>query len=1389
MNTKRLIILFVQLIFLSFHITYANFGKKDIFFRSFSVNHGLSQNDVTSILQDEIGYIWIGTYDGLNRYDGFNNKVYRYEQGIENSLPGNRILCLSEDIKDNIWIGTEDGGLGVFSVQRKNFVPVKSLNNSVPKSITSICIDNDRIIYSTDGGKLFYANIKWTPDTIFIESHNIELPDNYLSESNSYVSSIEKIHDAILVGFLDGELIHLTENKNGYELVKVINNLSIENIFIGKTNEIWVSTFRGLKKYKYLKDYEEIIDITPKILKKLNNKRITSVFEDDNGNVWISTYNEGLFVLNNKFNRELVLSHFSTENSRIGVDNLNILYLDNTKTLWIGSHRDGMRMIDLNQKEFYRATFFEEELPMKRYIPNEFLMSACFVDNNGIRWVGIQDHGLFLYDNNTPSANRKRLILEDESNTVTDILEDSKGNLWFSTWYGLFKLTEKNRRLKVYNFEQINSSLAFSQAINNNTIFSLCEDVDGNIWLGSILGMFKIITSNTGQAKRIIKYRNPDLIQQDVGNIFCMASDPAHRLIIAGSKGSGLNFVYYNNENDSVVINQCSSNEKGEQYLSNNNVWAIALTKKNIWVGTDGGLNLLERKGDKYIFKEKFLIKDGLPSNKISSIEVDFEGKIWLGTGNGISCFDPTTQQFSNYFFFDGLQSNIFTQASAIDNEGKLYFGGIKGLNYFNPAEIINNDIIKSNIQIISLYLHQKLVNPGVNEAFKNPLTTDVPFCDQIDLEYFNNYFSLEFLDFHYSSQDKNAYEFKLEGYDREWIKTKGSNRVASYSRVPHGNYTFYVKKNNNEESIKSISIKVARPPWLRWWAYLLYILISYSLIGLLIRFFKQKTKHKNDILIEKHKREQEHLLNEMKIKFFINISHELRTPLTLIIEPINILRQSIKDSSALFKYADLADTNARKLLGLITQLLDFRKTETGNIKFNPHKSDLVEFLKTIYDSFSPLMETKSINFSFVNEETNMIMFFDKDIMDKIISNLLSNAIKFTPIGGEIELILELNIESVCVRVKDNGDGISEDCIDKIFDRFYQGSDRGGFGIGLAFSKNLAAIHSGDINVDSILNEGACFSFELPIIKYEENDNQEAYLLDSNDKTTNVLIVEEGENDDEKKLEVHHTDKKLILLVEDNDDLREFLANSLSKGYEILSAINGKEAYEIATNKLPDLIITDIMMPVMDGLAFASKINDNEYTNHIPIIFLTAKDGSEDQLIGIESGAVDYIVKPFSLIILQSKIKNLLRTISLQQDKFRNKFLYEPEKSDQISIEGEFIQKAQIVIKENINNSEFDVTMFCNELGVSRMQMHRKIKGVLGQSTTEFIRSVRLKHAAELLKTGNYNISQSMYEAGFDNPSYFTKSFKKIYGITPSEYNDSNITGSNLQDERVFPDD
>jgi signal transduction histidine kinase/DNA-binding response OmpR family regulator len=928
-----------------------------------------------------------------------------------------------------------------------------------------------------------------------------------------------------------------------------------------------------------------------------------------------------------------------------------------------------------------------------------------------------------------------------------------------------------------YRFEQISSEIENSGPINSDSHFSICEDADGNLWVGSYSGLYKLIMSGPGQCSEIIDYSYAVSKNNIEYWVMSVAADNDQRLILVGTKGGGLFQISYPESGNNIGVRHFSPRQEGDNFISSNNIWVIKIFGDKAWVGSDQGLNTLVSENGNYKFNNHISTKDGLRSNKIVSIEMDFHGNIWLGTGLGLSKYNLLNQSISNYDFYDGLQSNSFNETSARDDDGRLFFGGINGLNYFYPDQISDNHPTP-DLNITSFYVGNQEITPGLEINGNTPIDQSIPFVESISLDHENNDFSIYFKSFDYSNFDKNIYEYKIEGYDKDWLTVKGNNRVASYSNLPYGEHIFVVRLANREELKQSttqrLSIYIARPPWLSWWAYTIYVLFVAGILVLIVRYYVEQSRHKNEILIEKHKREQIEELNEMKIRFFMNISHELRTPLTLIREPLHLLKEYAIDNLKIKKYIDLAGLNAQKLHCLITQLLEFQQTETGNKKFAPEKADLVSFVQSIHESFTSLTDKKSIRFNFESSSHALVVYFDKDIIDKILSNLISNAHKFTNVNGLIKLSIdqiELNGEKfITIAVSDNGAGIAKEQQGKIFERFYQEKGNVGFGIGLAFSKNLAKIHNGNLEVESKPGEGARFTLTIPYV--ETIENEEALNLPGQiPKPENPWKpIECDELQVGSISQSESEENQVILLAEDNSDLRDFVSSYLSDSYTVLCAENGKEAFEIAIKELPDVVVTDIMMPVVDGIELAKNLAEDMHTNHIPVIFLTARDKSTDQLAGLETGAVDYIIKPFNIVHLHHKISNLLNTLKLQQNKTRSTFLHQPS-ADQIKQkENPFLNKAIEIVKTNLNNSEFDVTMFCEELGVSRMQLHRKLKATIGQSATEFVRSVRVKHAAELLSLGRHNVSQAMYEAGFDNPSYFTKSFKKIYGVNPSDY-------------------
>jgi signal transduction histidine kinase/ligand-binding sensor domain-containing protein/DNA-binding response OmpR family regulator len=1362
-----------------FASVFADIGEKDLLFQEFSVNNGLSQYDVTSIVQDSIGYIWIGTYDGLNRYNGFENKVFRHNNNVANSIPGNRVLCLASGPEGNIWIGTEDGGLGVYNIITEKFMHVVSQHQNLPTSVSAFYFNSKYLIVGTSYGALYSSTIDIKTDSVFLAFNPIPLDPGEFNATNNYVSSLAKIGNMLLVGFLDGELISLKEDDGNYTFYQIINNLNVTDIYVDSKRQVWVGTFTGLKYYKYLEGYETVIDITPEILNSSDKHRVTSISEDINGTIWFTTYLDGLFQLKKAENNEYVLAGFSTQNSKIGVDNLSTTFIDKSNTLWLGSHTDGVRIIDLFQKEFYKVSFYNDVLAEAGNLDQKLLMSSCFIDSFGNLWVGIQEKGLFMYSVQSKiyhfsSADKTRGL---NTNTITKIIEDSKGNLWFTGWQGLYMLSYKNNSKAGFRFNQISSGIQNSEQINNDSHFAICEDLDGNIWVGGYSGLYKLVLSGPGECSGIIDYS--DFVRKNNLDYWVMslASDKDQRVILAGTKGGGLFQINYSNNDEEIAVEQFSPNLEGDNYISNSNIWVIKTFDDKAWVGTDQGLNLLVSENGRYTFKELFNTDDGLRSNKIVSIERDFDGNIWLGTGLGLSKYSLSTGSMSNYDYYDGLQSNSFNETSAKDDKGRLFFGGINGLNYFYPDQITDSYSIPS-MKITSFYVGNQEVTPGLEINKSVPVTKSIPFVENIYLDYLNNDFSIYFQSFNYSNVDNNIYEYKIDGYDKDWLTAIGNNRVATYSNLPYGEHTFFVRLANNEKlkqsTTQSLTIYISRPPWLTWWAYTIYVLLGVGILFFIIRYFIEHSRHKNEILIEKHKREQVEELNEMKIRFFMNISHELRTPLTLIMEPLQLLKEHTIDNPKVRKYINLAGVNAQKLHHLITQLLEFQQTETGNKKLNPEKADLVGFVQSIYNSFVSLTDKKSIRFNFESNSHALHVCFDKDIIDKILSNLISNAYKFTDYNGVIKLSIdqvELNSENlISISVTDNGIGIPEGQQDKIFERFYQGKGNSGFGIGLAFSKNLAILHHGNLEVISKPGQGAKFILTIP--KIDSFKNEEELNPSSRDADTENYWRSIEYDEPERTLlpQIDPSEEQVVLLAEDNTDLREFVSSYLSDSYTVLSAENGEEAFKIATQELPDVVITDIMMPVMDGIELAKKLSEDIHTNHIPVIFLTAKDKDADQLAGFETGAVDYIVKPFNIVHVHKKIDNLLQTLRLQQDRTRSSFLLQSGPDQKKDHENKFISKAVEIVKANLNNSDFDVSMFCVELGVSRMQLHRKLKGTIGQTTTEFVRSVRIKYAAELLSQGQHNVSQAMYESGFDNPSYFTKSFKKIYGVNPSEY-------------------
>ena len=789
----------------------------------------------------------------------------------------------------------------------------------------------------------------------------------------------------------------------------------------------------------------------------------------------------------------------------------------------------------------------------------------------------------------------------------------------------------------------------------------------------------------------------------------------------------------------------------------------------------------------------------GLSSNAIHQILEDSTRNLWVSSNQGITRINPATHQFRIYDINDGLQSNQFSYAAALQSsDEKMYFGGINGFNVFNPHEIFDNPHIPP-VWITSFRLSNRDVEIATEDS---PLDKSILLTNSIKLPH-KAVFTFEFTALNYTSTRKNLYQYQLEGFSEEWTDPS-TRRNATYTNLDPGKYIFKVRASNNDGLWNyqgdRIEVIVLPPIWKTNYAYILYIFI---IVGIFIGFrsyLVSKQAMKNRLLIKDIEKKKIEEVNRLKLLFFTNISHEFRTPLTLIIGPVKQILQSNECSDVVTDKLKMVENNTQRLLNLVNQIIEFRKIETGNTRLKLSSINAVEFIKNIKKAFDQYAYDHSISYGFITNVEKVELWLDKDKIDKILFNLLSNAFKFTPEGGKVTISISIiqkaatenknNISAgriLRISVSDTGIGIPEEKIKKIFDRFYQVDKSeeykekarflgtAGSGIGLSLTRELVINHKGEITVESQLNKGSKFIVMLPAEK-EAYAGEEFSLENAKGPviTSNIMpqsIIQKNQSIQSESIsESQEKERSRLLIVEDNAELRAFLYNTLSLNYHVYQADNGLEGYEIAQNKMPDIIVTDIMMPVMDGIEMTKKLAGDASTDHIPIILLTAKSSDEAMLEGLEVGAVDYIIKPFSPDVLVHKIKNITSTRLRFKEKFKQEIILQPKEVTITSQEEKFLSKAMEVIEKHISDPAFDVSAFVSEMAMSRSVLYRKLDAVIGTSANEFIRQIRLKRAAQLLQTNQMKIADVSYAVGFNDPQYFSKCFSKEFGKTPTAY-------------------
>ncbi len=1315
-------------------------------FDFYSQEQGLSNNQIHCILQDKKGWMWFGTSQGACRFDGYKFTVFKNDPEDSTSLNGSLVRIIYEDRKGQLWVGTENGGLNKFNREKENFQhPFSSGKQAVLKEVSVTSIHDDQ------AGNLWVG----TENHVFLiknETVLTEIKPTNLSVFTDYFRVLRSDPSGrIWMGTNHGLYVY-NPKTNTSEKVNFPQSLSankeIWEIVMDDDGTVWVGTYDNgmfLVNQSTLEARQVIIDPENE-----RSKTVRSISKDKNGKYWIGTRG-GLYVYEKNRGATAFYYHEEREPKSLVNNSVQCIVHDLKGDVWIGT-RNGINFLIEERQNIHG---FKSMPGDDRYL-NSSEVYAFWVDPKGDVWVGTESGGINILNRRT---GRFKILLPHKgnpnslsSNCIKALLDDGNNNLWIGTFLGGIDVLN----LRTETFRHYKNDLSNPGSLSDNRVWSLFKDSNNNIWVGTSSGLDRF-DAPTG---KFIHY--PNLTE---GQVNWIAEDDQHCLWI----GSDLLAIYNLKDQNVVRVNQTTRD-------------MLQDSKKRFWLAINNqGIALYSK--EKGIVKS-YSEKNGLANNQALSILEDDDHFLWISTTNGLSKFDPEKERFHNFSLQNGFQNNQFTYGAALKTkDGELFFGGISGFNVFDPAKIKSGDYF-APIVLTDLKIFNKSVKIG-NQR-KDVLTKCISETQKIRLEYDQNSITLDFASFDYANIGIQ-YSYYLEGFDKDWTEPSVA-RSATYTNLDPGEYTFRVKtvSIDRQESNPGpiLTIVVLPPYWQTWWFRLLLLVLITGLLYMLISFLVNKEKLKNDLVLERLKAKKLHELDMMKLRFYTNISHEIRTPLTLILGPLEKMRNNQLPPSEIKGHVELMHRNATQLHQLINQLLDFRKLETGNLKLVLTPGDLVAYISEIVSSFDKFAEEKEIELKFISLKKKLYTNFDTDKVAKIMNNLLSNAFKFTGKGGKISVNLSLVFDSaendlvgnseekrlIEITVKDTGIGISESNLEKIFTRFFQvgdGAAQSGTGIGLALAKELVKLHNGKLFVVSKPGKGSKFTVQLP---YEEISLSESagYVSPAVHKEQEQAVPVS----EERLGETFVAGQKIMLLVDDNADVRYFIKSHFRSSYQVLEAGNGLEGWDIALKTIPDIIISDVMMPDMDGFEFCRKIRKDERTSHIPILLLTALGSREHEREGLSCGADDYITKPFDLVILQTKVENILSVRQSLKQKYTGEMLLQPRNVILSSPDERFLQKAIEVIENNISDPDLDIERFASEIGVSRMQLYRKLDALTEMTVKEFVRNIRLKRAAQMLVQKKLNVSEVAYAVGFRDLSHFRKCFRQEFGMSASEYVD-----------------
>ncbi|WP_316796464.1 two-component regulator propeller domain-containing protein [Pedobacter agri] len=1315
-------------------------------FRNISVSKGLSQSTVFSIKQDTLGFIWMATQDGLNRYDSKGFKVYRPVKAHPNSLQSYYIRTLFVDHVGNLWIGGNQG------VSRYDYAKDEFINYKLPRSlgewyISSITEDEHHNLWATSVvGGIFQLS----PKSKTFEEVNLNLFD-YGIRKIAYIGNWKK---DLLIG-TDVGLFKRSGNKSQLSKIDLGSEKAAINEVYLDGDLLWVATEgAGLIRYNPETNQKKTF-LHQADANSIADNNIRSVGKDTQGDIWLGTF-KGLSILSAASGLFDNYFHQVSQPYTISQNSVRCFFRDKQDGIWLGTFYGGVNYYHRNDIKFNLLSQNTGKLSL-----NDEVVSAISQDKKGNFWIGTNDKGLNYWDrkNNTISyyTSSERSASTLASNNIKAIAFDDREQVLIGTHNGgLNILNPATGSVKRFLHDENDPN-----SISGNLVYSVLKDYKGRIWVGTRSGLDQF-DSDKGLFSHVhLDKAGKRLSSDDITYLF---EDNRRRIWIGTTNGVTLLYP------DNMLFGNTAKSQISDDVIT----CITEDSNQRIWVGSREGLSLFDESSQTFITHRN---RKDFITGTIYGIESDQEGNLWISTNKGLVCYNPATKSVQTFDESDGLQNNQFNDyAFCKARDGMLLYGGINGVSYFYPSNI-KQQSLPLKVSFTALEVFGRMVNMGdETEILENPL--DQTNKIWIASEY--KQFTIRFNAFNYISANRTHYLYMLDGVDENWQRTDDLKVV--YNNLKAGNYHFKIKAvgpNGETSAVRSLQINVL-PPWYNtWWFYTL--VFAFAIVGAYVayRIIAERVRALHQLKLERVDKEKVRYINQMKMDFFTNVSHELRTPLTLILAPLEEMINKPLAQKAITKRHEMMLTNAKRLYNLVDQLFEFRKTETGTRRLKVERGDIVSFIHEIYESFKPLSDQKNIKYTYRSTQAKLAFFFDHDAMEKILFNLLSNAFKYTRNQDQISLDLSISKDYAIIKISDTGVGIGKDDLAKIFDRFYQVNNQEmnlGSGVGLAFTKRLVELHHGFITAESEIGKGSVFTVSIPTsdTTYGDIDKKDSKIYELS-TVSEALTSQADQNveevlEDSNVVEADGMHKSHLLLVDDNQEILDYLREYFESDYLVTVAFDGLMALKILEEQAFDLIVSDVMMPELDGLHFCRRVKQNINTSHIPLMLLTAKSEIDQQIKGLEMGADDYITKPFSIEMLAAKISNLLKARKRLIDYYSGNREVVPQNLAFNTLDEEFLKKAIDVVEKHLSDSDFSVEKFSQEIGMSRSNLYLKFKAITGESATDFVKTIRFKKAVELMQSKRYTMAQVTYMCGFNSPSYFSTAFKQYYGCMPTEY-------------------